>query len=80
MITIDDDHENNTKMYWIHAGNISDYPKYGWRSFGADACAHYQKLEDIYRMIDAASMQKLNILLLLVGCSHSFPLKFSSKP
>ena len=47
--------------------------------YKADACTHYFTENDILNAVKAASMNKLNVLLLELTCTYSFPLKLEDK-
>ncbi|CAL6052189.1 Beta-N-acetylhexosaminidase [Hexamita inflata] len=79
-VTLSNVNESDRKMYIMGKTTIQDAPHYKWRQYQADACAHFMTLDDIKRIIDANSLQKLNVLLLTLTCAHSFPLAFQQKP
>ncbi|CAL5989168.1 Beta-N-acetylhexosaminidase [Hexamita inflata] len=77
---MDKQNESDQQSYMIQQTVITDKPAAHWRHYSADACAHYMTIPDIQRIISAASIQKLNVLLLTLSCSHSFPLQFTKYP
>lgn len=71
---------NDMRAYGITECQISDGPRFKWRHYEVDVCSHYQSPASLKKLVDAAALQKLNILLVLFSCAHSFPLKLSNDP
>ena len=44
-------------------GTIEDHPRFAWRALLLDSSRHYQDAEDIKRLIDWMSLDKLNVLV-----------------
>ncbi|SFW60494.1 beta-N-acetylhexosaminidase [Luteibacter sp. UNCMF366Tsu5.1] len=44
-------------------GNIEDHPRFAWRAVLLDSSRHYQGADEIKRLIDGMSLDKLNVLV-----------------
>lgn len=44
-------------------GTIEDHPRFAWRALLLDSSRHYQSADEIKRLIDAMSLDKLNVLV-----------------
>ncbi|MEX1828179.1 beta-N-acetylhexosaminidase [Luteibacter sp. CQ10] len=44
-------------------GKIEDHPRFAWRALLLDSSRHYQSAEEIKRLIDGMSLDKLNVLV-----------------
>jgi len=44
-------------------GAIEDHPRFGWRALLLDSSRHYQSADEIKRLIDWMSLDKLNVLV-----------------
>lgn len=71
---------DDRRRYGLHQATIKDSPTLKWRHFSVDATSHYIKLESLKRLVNAASIQKLNILMIKFGDGASFPLSFDKTP
>ena len=80
MVKSDREFKGNRRCYEIEDCEIQDYPTYKWRHFNLDVASHYFSVKEILRTIDAMVLQKLNVLLLTVSNSASFPIQFKKKP
>ncbi|SMQ51701.1 unnamed protein product [Zymoseptoria tritici ST99CH_1A5] len=74
-------HSTNGQVYTQLAPvTITDSPKFKWRGLNVDTSRSYKTLEDLYRMIDALSFNKMNRLHWHITDSQSWPLEIPSLP
>lgn len=66
--------------YTVEGGQFNDNTSVHWRHYYVDACSHFMSVEDVGRVVDAASLQKLNTLILEIGCGPSIGVLIDEDP